>query len=130
VLQEFVRMDPPEVFRLYAVAGETFGWNVRRFPDGGPTSPWVAHVRGARYFPAGAVPPAAEQAVRQALRAADLLESFGCADLIQRGTGEWLVLEVGTDGLYSYVDRDIHIPDLAEELEDRLAMAFHTRSSS
>jgi len=29
------------------------------------------------------------------------LESFGCVDLLQRPTGEWVMLAVGTDGLFS-----------------------------
>ena len=48
IVQEFVRMDSPEVHRLYGAGGETFGWVVRRFLAGCETSPWVAHAHGAR----------------------------------------------------------------------------------
>jgi hypothetical protein len=60
VLQKFIRLVRPEVFRLYAVGGEVFGWNVRRFPteatSGASASPFVAHARGARYEDAGLLP--------------------------------------------------------------------------
>ena len=45
VLQRFIELARPEVYRFYCVAGETFGWNVRRFPPGVSVSPWVAHAR-------------------------------------------------------------------------------------
>ena len=59
-----------------------------------------------------------------ALNAAGLLDSFGCADLIHSPHGEWLVLEVGTDGLTSHVDRDLGIPELEREVRRRVAEAF------
>jgi glutathione synthase/RimK-type ligase-like ATP-grasp enzyme len=124
VVQEFIRLPRPEVYRLYCVAGEPFGWNVRRFPPGGKASPWVAHARGARYEEAGEVPAEAERQARRALAAAGLLESFGCADLIPGEGGAWLVLEVNTDGLFSVVDRDIGLADTAAEIDRRLARAF------
>jgi hypothetical protein len=49
IVQEFIRMERPEVNRMYCATGEMFGWIVRRFPEGARTSPWVAHARGARY---------------------------------------------------------------------------------
>ena len=125
ILQEFIRLEVPEVYRLYCVAGETLGWNARRFPPGTNRSVFVAHARGARYEMENDVPPAAEFQARQALSATHLLDSFGCADLIQDETGRWLVLEVNTDGLYSHVDRDIGIGNLAREIDERLSRAFH-----
>ena len=98
VVQEFVRLGRPEVYRIYAAGGETFGWVVRRFPEGAEPSPWVAHARGARYELDGEAPAEAVAAARMAFEAAGLLGSFGCADLLRRPSGEWLVLEVGTDG--------------------------------
>jgi glutathione synthase/RimK-type ligase-like ATP-grasp enzyme len=127
LLQEFVRMESPEVYRLYCVAGETFGWNVRRFPPGGRSSPWVAHAQGARYENAGPAPEEAEHEARRALSAAGLLSSFGCADLLRDSRGKWLVLEVNTDGVFNHVDRDIRIAGLPEEIDRRLAEAFWTR---
>lgn len=124
VLQEFVHLETPEVYRLYAVAGETFGWNARRFPSGATTSPFVAHAQGARYADAGSVPPEAELQARQALAATGLLDSFGCADLMRSAAGEWLVLEVNTDGLFSHIDRDINLERVAAEIDQRLACAF------
>jgi glutathione synthase/RimK-type ligase-like ATP-grasp enzyme len=125
VLQEFIQLEVPEVYRLYAVAGETFGWNARRFPAGGKTSPFVAHAQGARYEVEDNVPPAAEEQARRALEATNLLGSFGCADLMKDRHGNWLVLEVNTDGIHNHVDRDIDIGNLAAEIDQRLATAFH-----
>lgn len=123
VLQEFVRLERPEVYRLYGVAGDLFGWNARRFPAGTTPSPWVAHARGARYQAAGEAPPEGVAAARLALDAAGLLATFGCVDLLPAARG-WLVLEVGTDGVFNHVDRDLGLPDLEQEIERRIAEAF------
>lgn len=123
VLQRFVELARPEVYRLYCVAGETFGWNVRRFPANTTPSPWVAHARGARYESAGDPPEAAISTARAALEATGLLASFGCVDLLL-DNAVWRVLEVGTDGPYGYVDRDIGLPGASEEIDRRLAEAF------
>jgi hypothetical protein len=127
VVQEFVRMDSPEVYRLYCAAGKMFGWVVRRFPTGTRSSPWVAHARGARYELAGAAPQDAVSAARSALSAVGLLDSFGCADLVRKSTGEWVVLEVGTDGMFNHVDRDLGLPELEMEVSRRIAEAFWSR---
>lgn len=127
VVQEFVPLARPEVYRTYAAGGAVFGWVVRRFPVGAKASPWVAHARGARYERAGVAPFAAADAARAALTATGLLASFGCADLIQKPTGEWLVLEIGTDGLVNHVDRDLSDPDLEREIQRRVANAFWAR---
>lgn len=127
VVQEFIRLDWPEVYRTYAAGGQLFGWVVRRFPAGVQSSPWVAHARGARYESAGEIPAAAAGAARSALEAVGLLGSFGCADLLRRPTGEWVVLEVGTDGLFNHVDRDLGLPDVEFEMQRRIAEAFWAR---
>jgi hypothetical protein len=127
VVQEFIRLDRPEVYRTYAAGGEPFGWVVRRFPEGVRPSPWVAHARGARYEAAGEAPAEATVAARAALAAVGLLDSFGCADLLRRPTGEWVVLEVGTDGLFNHVDRDLGLPALEREIDRRIAEAFWSR---
>lgn len=64
------------------------------------------------------------------LAAADLLNSFGCVELLRSFAGEWLVLEVNTDGIAAVVDRDIGIPGIPEELDQRLAAAFHAWSGA
>ena len=46
VLQEFIQLEQPEVYRTYGAGGQTFGWVARRFPVGTQASPWVAHARG------------------------------------------------------------------------------------
>jgi glutathione synthase/RimK-type ligase-like ATP-grasp enzyme len=127
VVQEFIRLERPEVYRMYAAGGELFGWVVRRFPAGTKPSPWVAHARGARYEPAAAPSADALTAARAALSAVGLLSSFGCVDLLRRPSGEWVVLEVGTDGQFNHVDRDLGLPDLESEIQRRIAQAFWAR---
>ncbi|MEW6493052.1 MAG: ATP-grasp domain-containing protein [Cyanobacteriota bacterium] len=124
LLQEFIDLENPEVYRLYGIAGETFGWNVRRFPMGAKYSPWVAHAQGAFYESVGTAPAEAEYQARQALAATGLLDSFGCTDLLYSRDGRWLVLEVNTDGIFNYVDRDISVPGIAEAIDRRLVQAF------
>ncbi|PQV64364.1 ATP-grasp domain-containing protein [Abditibacterium utsteinense] len=124
VLQEFIRLEVPQVYRLYGVAGQTFGWNARRFSAGAGTSPFVAHAQGARYEEVGQAPHDAEIVARHALSATGLLDSFGCADLMQDDQGNWLALEVNTDGIFNHVDRDISIGNIAQEIDERLAVAF------
>lgn len=124
LVQEFIRLEQPEVFRLYAVGGETFGWNARRFPPGIEASPFVAHALGARYEDAGDVPPEAEEAARMALASIGLLHSFGCADLMCDEHGHWKVLEVNTDGVWHHVDREVAIPGLRQETDARLSAAW------
>lgn len=126
VVQEFIRLPNPEVYRIYAAAGELFGWLLRRY-EGGSGSPWVAHARGARWHRLPAAPAAATDAARAALVATNLLETFGCADLLQRVDGTWLVLEVGTDGLFTHVDRDLDDPVFESELLERVCASFVKR---
>ena len=114
-----------KILRWGVTAGsELFGWVVRRFPDGTRSSEWVAHARGARYVALGDPPPTALEAARRALVATDLIESFGCVDLLRRPTGEWVVLEVGTDGLFNHVDRDLGDAPLESEILRRIHAAF------
>ena len=72
VVQEFIRLERPEVYRTYCAAGELFGWVARRFPEGTRLSPWVAHARGARYMRQGEPPTEALEAARRALVATGL----------------------------------------------------------
>jgi glutathione synthase/RimK-type ligase-like ATP-grasp enzyme len=128
VVQEFIRMDRPEVYRAYGAGSEMFGWVVRRFPEGARSSDWVAHARGARYVALADPPSTALDAARRALVATDLLESFGCVDLLRRPTGEWVVLEVGTDGLFNHVDRDLGDAMFETEILRRINAAFWLRT--
>ena len=109
---------------MFCAAGELFGWVVRRFPDGTRQSPWVAHARGARYVRLGDPPSQALEVARRALVATRLWDSFGCVDLLRKPGGQWVVLEVGTDGLFNHVDRDLGDADLERELHQRVANAF------
>jgi glutathione synthase/RimK-type ligase-like ATP-grasp enzyme len=129
VLQEFIRLERPEVYRLYCAGGEIFGWVTRRFPAGCAQSPWVAHARGARYERLGGAPTDAVIAARSALKATNLYDSFGCVDLLCRPSGEWVVLEVGTDGLYNHVDRELNDPKLESALLERIAAAFWSQAN-
>lgn len=124
VVQEFIALEQPEVYRTYCAGGELFGWVARRFPAGSKSSPWVAHARGARYVKLDQAPPAAQAVAKSALQATNLWNSFGCVDLLRHPTSEWVALEVGTDGLVNHVDRDLGDPSLEAELNQRLADAF------
>jgi glutathione synthase/RimK-type ligase-like ATP-grasp enzyme len=128
ILQEFIRLERPEVYRVYGAGGELFGWVARRFLAGKKPSPWVAHARGARYERAGEAPEEALAEAGAALRAVGLDESFGCVDLVVRPSGEWLVLEVGTDGVFNYVDRELNDGELEAEVLARIARAFWQRA--
>jgi hypothetical protein len=127
VVQEFVKLERPEVFRLYGAGGRVFGWIARRFPSRAKPSPWVAHARGARYELAGDAPAEAVAAGVAALQAVGLLDSFGCVDFLRRPTGEFLVLEVGTDGMFNHVDRELNSPELEREILRRIAESFWAR---
>lgn len=124
VLQEFIQLEKPEVYRLYCIANETFGWNVRRFPADVKSSPFVAHAQGARYELVGEAPHDAELQARRALESMGLLSSFGCADLMRDSKGIWRVLEVNTDGVFNHVDRDIDVGNIAAEIDALLKAAF------
>lgn len=124
VVQEFVRLESPEVYRIYIAGGTMFGWVARRFPRDAKTSPWVAHARGARYVVEKDSPAEAQYAAQAALSATGLANSFGCVDLMRTATGEWVVLEVGTDGMFNHVDRDLGNSPMEEEIQRRIAIAF------
>lgn len=130
IVQEFIRQERPEVYRIYCAGGELFGWVARRFPENVVPSPWVAHARGARYKRLGQAPRSAESVARAALVATGLLKSFGCVDLLSRSNGEWLALEVGTDGVYNYVDRELDDPELESEILQRITRAFLDKAST
>lgn len=132
VLQEFIELERPEVYRTYCAGGEIFGWVVRRNPNVNVKDPWVAHARGAQYSDCGEVPKGAARVATDALRATGLFQSFGCVDLLLSPTKGWFVLEVGTDGIFNHVDRDLEIPHLEHEIDSRLADAFwhHVRDIS
>lgn len=124
LVQEFIAMDKPEVYRTYCAGGEIFGWIARRFPPETRSSPWVAHVRGARYEREEGPPEQAIAVAHATLSSVELLSSFGCVDLIPSTDGDWLVLEVGTDGMFNHVDRDINDADLEKEIQKRITEAF------
>jgi hypothetical protein len=124
IVQQFVRLAAPEVYRIYGAGEELFGWIVRRYAPEKTASPWVAHARGAHYETLGTAPEEAMAVARHALDASGLLESFGCVDLLQDSTGRWLALEVGTDGLFNHVDREINDEALLVTMHERIAMAF------
>lgn len=124
LLQEFIKSDRPEVYRLYCTDSELFGFNVRRFEDIKNKTPWVSHANGAKYVYGEKPNSKVIEIAKQALIATNLYQSFGIVDLIKDCAGEWYVLEVGTDGIYNYVDRDLENDSLLHELNERLAKAF------
>jgi glutathione synthase/RimK-type ligase-like ATP-grasp enzyme len=127
LLQQFIKSDRPEVYRLYCVDGDIFGFNARRFADSADRTLWVSHANGARYVHGEDPDNKAIEIAKQAFIATGLDRSFGAVDLIKDNAGEWYVLEVGTDGIYNYVDRDLDNEDLLNEINERLAKAFWQR---
>ncbi|MBW4619954.1 MAG: ATP-grasp domain-containing protein [Cyanosarcina radialis HA8281-LM2] len=127
LLQEFIENDIPEVYRLYCVDSELFGFNVRRFDDNINQTPWVAHANGAKYIYGEQADSQAIEVAKEALIATNLYRSFGVVDLIKDRADKWYVLEVGTDGIYNYVDRDVQNDDLLHEINERLAKGFWKR---
>lgn len=124
LLQEFIKSDRPEVYRIYCIDSELFGFNIRRFEDITNKTPWVSHANGAKYVYGEKPDPKVIQIAKEALIATNLYRSFGVVDLIKDRAGEWYVLEVGTDGIYNYVDREIGNDTLLHEINERLAKAF------
>ena len=112
--------SPPVRARRRGAAGAPFPF----FPPGAKSSPWVAHARGAIYEIESSPPAAAAQAAASAFTAVGLTGSFGCADLLQTADGRWLVLEVGSDGLFNHVDRDLGSADFLSDLHRQIAIAF------
>jgi glutathione synthase/RimK-type ligase-like ATP-grasp enzyme len=127
LLQEFIKSDRSEVYRLYCTDSELFGFNARRFDDITNKTPWVSHANGAKYVHGEKPNSKVIEIAKQALIATNLYQSFGIVDLIKDRDGEWYVLEVGTDGIYNYVDRDIENDSLLHEINERLAKAFWKR---
>jgi len=119
ILQEFIRLDTPRVYRMYGAGGKLFGWNKRELD-----SLWVSHERGAKYVQLDNPEEKVYDICRKTLEAVGLYDSFGCVDLLQDWKGSWLVLEVGTDGVFNYVDRNLDIPELEREIDNSVMEAF------
>ena len=124
LLQELIELPIPEVYRLYCVDGELFGFNARRFKDNNIKTPWVSHGRGARYEYGESPDKEAQEVAKMALISTGLYPSFGVVDLLKNEQGKWYALEVGTDGIYNYVDREVENEKLFHEINERLAKAF------
>lgn len=124
VIQKFIYLDNPIVYRIYCANKKLFGWNLRKFPKSLNQKPWVAHAQGAVYEVLNTIPSEIIDIAIRTFKATYLYNSFGCADLIQDNNEHWLVLEVGTDGIYNYVDRNIGNYNLEEEIARNIANAF------
>jgi glutathione synthase/RimK-type ligase-like ATP-grasp enzyme len=124
LIQEFIESIQPAVYRFYCVDGDLFGFNVRKFSDPKISTPWVSHTNGARYNYDEIPTPAATEVARAALIATGLYDSFGVVDLVKDINNNWYALEVGTDGIYNHVDRDLDNESLVDEINERLAIAF------
>ncbi len=130
VVQKFIKLKKIQVFRLYCAGKILFGWNRRKFTSPDNSNPWVAHANGAVYEVLGQPPEEVKKLATLALKATHLYDSFGCVDLLQDNDGNWLVLEVGTDGIFNHVDRNIGNLDLEIEINQRIATAFWQRVTS
>lgn len=124
LLQEFIQLQRPEVYRLYCVDSEIFGFNARRFKDKNNKTPWVSHANGAIYQYGETSDREAREIAKTALISTGLYDSFGIVDVLKDKDDKWYVLEVGTDGIYNYVDREVENQNLFDELNERLAKAF------
>ena len=124
VVQRFIYLDEPMVYRIYCAGQKLFGWNVRKFPQKKTKNPWVAHARGAIYEILEEIPDRAIEIATKTLQVTHLFNSFGCVDLIRDNNGNWLVLEVGTDGIFNHVDRNIGDANLERELAENIKRAF------
>jgi predicted ATP-grasp superfamily ATP-dependent carboligase len=124
IIQEFIESLIPEVYRLYCVDGEIFGFNARRFKDTSNKIPWVSHAQGAIYQYGDNPDKEVLSLAKDALISVGLYHSFGVVDLVKNQIGKWFALEVGTDGIYNYVDREVDNIELFDEINERLATAF------
>lgn len=124
VVQQFICLDDPMVYRIYCAGQKLFGWNVRKFPNSVKKQPWVAHARGAVYKILDNIPEQIISIATKTFQATYLFNSLGCADFIQDNDGNWLVLEVGTDGIFNHVDRNIDNGLLEKEILEKIALAF------
>jgi hypothetical protein len=124
LIQEFIESIQPEVYRFYCVDGNLFGFNARRFSSPEISSPWVSHANGAGYSYGDVPNQEVIDVAKASLIATGLYDSFGVVDLVHDRSGKWYALEVGTDGIYNHVDRDIENDDLLHELNERIAVAF------
>ena len=124
LLQEFIRAEKPKVYRVYFVSGIAIGSNVRKF-DGDTDKILVAHAQGARYAFDEDVPPDGVTAARNAIVSTGLDKSFGVVDLIRDREGRWLVLEIGTDGIYNIVDRDYSNDRFDSLLHTAISISFN-----
>jgi glutathione synthase/RimK-type ligase-like ATP-grasp enzyme len=127
LIQEFIESARPAVYRFYCVNGDLFGFNARKFTSPDITTPWVSHANGARYVYDEQPDREAIEVAKSALTATGLYYSFGVVDLVRDIEGKWYALEVGTDGIYNHVDRDIDNEVLLDELNERLAIAMWKR---
>jgi glutathione synthase/RimK-type ligase-like ATP-grasp enzyme len=127
LIQKFITAIQPAVYRVYCVDGDLFGFNARKFVDPEISTPWVSHANGARYTYDEKPTSAAIEIATTALIATGLVDSFGVVDLVKDLNDNWYALEVGTDGIYNHVDRDIDNDALLDELNERLAIAFWSR---
>lgn len=130
LLQKFIKSSKSQVYRVYCIDKDLFSFNVRKFLSPENTSPWVSHANGARYSYEENSNKEAIKVAKTALIATGLYDSFGVVDLVEDISGNWYALEVGTDGIYNYVDRDIDNNILSDEINERLAIAFWKRVGS
>lgn len=127
LLQEFICLSNPEVYRICVIEKELFGWFVRYFPDGVKPTPWVAVAQGAKAKMAGNLPKEVEKIAQKAFQAVGLYDNFGGCDFIKNPDGRWMVLEVNTDGIYNFIPRQIEMKVLEDELNKRLKEAIRKR---
>jgi hypothetical protein len=105
------------------VGGVPVASNVRRFPPG-QGGELVAHALGARYFFDDPIDRAGLAIAERAIAATGHAAGFGVVDLLRAQDGAWLVLEVGSDGIFNVVDRDFGNEEFDSLLHAAIAVHF------
>jgi hypothetical protein len=124
VVQEFIALKEPMVYRAYGYGGFIRHFTVRSIPPEKPHTPWVAHAQGAVYKHIDEIPSQVCSIALRALRAADLFHSYGVVDLLRDESGAWWVLEVGTDGICTHVDDEMNDPQQGVRHFANISTAF------
>jgi hypothetical protein len=123
LLQRFIAMDIPRVYRVYCISGMAVGSTVRRF-SAGKGGIFVAHALGARYHHDDPVDEYGLAIAENAVVVAGFRWGFCVVDLLRDDAGNWLVLELGSDGIHNLVDRDYDNPELDLLVHTCIAMDF------
>lgn len=120
IVQEFIEMAEPEVYRTYCAGGSVFGWNVRRFPpNAAKPSPWAYSERRLGLQPSPFDSHRAEeQAKAQASRPPNMSSSVSALWALTPARGARRDLACHIDGPSDGSDREVPSgQDAGEDVE-------------